>query len=50
MTMAIESTSEGDINDGLIVTAFARDPARLDLQHPHLHDFAGDVLDLPTVE
>ncbi|HEY9620898.1 MAG TPA: SDR family oxidoreductase [Crinalium sp.] len=33
-----------------IVTAFARDPAKLDLQHPNLKVVQGDVLDSTAVE
>lgn len=33
-----------------IVTAFARNPAKLTIQHPNLRFFQGDVLDLSAVE
>lgn len=38
------------LEDGHTVTAFARNPSRLGLQHPNLHLFPGDVFDRATVE
>ncbi|MEL6130339.1 MAG: SDR family oxidoreductase [Cyanobacteria bacterium J06627_3] len=38
------------LEQGHIVTAFARNPANLDIQHPNLKRFQGDVLDLSSVE
>lgn len=38
------------LDQGHIVTAFARNPAKLNIQHPNLRPFVGDVLDLSTVE
>lgn len=38
------------LEQGHIVTAFARNPANLDIQHPNLNPFQGDVLDLSSVE
>lgn len=32
------------------VTAFARDPAKLDIKHTHLKVAQGDVMDLASVE
>ncbi|MDA0267359.1 MAG: SDR family oxidoreductase [Cyanobacteria bacterium] len=41
---------EQALEQGHIVTAFARNPAKLDLQHPQLTRCPGDVMDLPAVE
>jgi len=41
---------EQALEQGHNVTAFARNPAKLALQHPHLQLFQGDVLDFSTVE
>ena len=41
---------EQALERGHAVTAFARNPAKLDIQHPNLEFFRGDVLDLPAVE
>lgn len=38
------------LEQGHHVTAFARNPSGLGLQHPHLHLFPGDVFDRATVE
>ena len=38
------------LEQGHTVTAFARNPAKLDIQHAQLEFFQGDVLDLPAVE
>ncbi|MGB0564061.1 MAG: NAD(P)-dependent oxidoreductase [Spirulinaceae cyanobacterium] len=38
------------IAEGHQVTAFARTPAKLQIQHPHLKLFQGDVLDAAAVE
>jgi len=38
------------LEQGHIVTAFARNPAKLNIQHPNLRHFVGDVLDLAAVE
>lgn len=38
------------LEQGHEVTAFARDPAKLGLQHHHLKTFQGDVLDLAAVK
>ncbi|BAU14536.1 NAD-dependent epimerase/dehydratase family protein, putative [Leptolyngbya sp. NIES-3755] len=38
------------LEQGHLVTAFARDPNRLDLQHPNLKLVQGDVLDLESVQ
>lgn len=38
------------LEQGHTVTAFARNPANLDIQHPNLKRFQGDVLDLSSVE
>lgn len=38
------------LEQGHAVTAFARNPVKLDLQHSNLQVFQGDVLDLPSVE
>lgn len=38
------------LTQGHQVTAFTRNPAKLDLTHPHLHIVQGDVLNLATVE
>ncbi|WP_375435161.1 NAD(P)-dependent oxidoreductase [uncultured Hymenobacter sp.] len=41
---------EQALAQGHIVTAFARNPRNLDLQHPNLHVGQGDVLDFASVE
>lgn len=41
---------EQALAQGHIVTAFARNPQKLDIQNPHLKLFQGDVMDFPTVE
>jgi len=41
---------EQALEQGHTVTAFARNPGKLDIEHPHLKVFQGDVLDFPTVE
>ncbi|MEM9486661.1 MAG: NAD(P)H-binding protein, partial [Cyanobacteria bacterium P01_F01_bin.116] len=41
---------EQALAQGHRVTAFARTPAKLDIQHPHLKVAQGDVMDLPSVE
>ena len=38
------------LEQGHIVTAFARNPANLNIQHPNLKRFQGDVLELSSVE
>lgn len=38
------------LDQGHWVTAFARNPARLDIQHPQLKRVRGDVMDFPAVE
>jgi putative NADH-flavin reductase len=38
------------LGQGHWVTAFARHPANLDIQHPQLRLIQGDVMDLPTVQ
>lgn len=38
------------LQQGHQVTAFARNPAKLTVAHPHLHRFAGDVMDLAAVK
>lgn len=38
------------LEEGHAVTAFARNPAKLDIEHTHLQLFPGDVLDFPAVE
>ncbi|ABW31039.1 NAD(P)-dependent oxidoreductase [Acaryochloris marina] len=38
------------LEQGHQVTAFARNPEKLDIQHPHLKFFQGDVMDAPAVE
>ncbi|MEO1067987.1 MAG: SDR family oxidoreductase [Cyanobacteria bacterium J06638_6] len=38
------------LSQGHVVTAFARNPANLDSQHPQLRSIQGDVMDLPTVQ
>lgn len=38
------------LEQGHEVTAFVRDPAKLNIQHPHLHIRQGDVLNYQTVE
>lgn len=38
------------LEQGHTVTAFARDPAKLDIQHPHLKIVQGDVMDLASVQ
>lgn len=38
------------LEQGHTVTAFARDPAKLDIQHPHLKIAQGDVMDFPSVQ
>ncbi len=41
---------EQSLEQGHRVTAFARNPAKLDIKHTHLQVFQGDVMDLPSVE
>lgn len=41
---------EQALEQGHSVTAFARDPNRLEIQHPRLQLFQGDVMDLSAVE
>jgi putative NADH-flavin reductase len=41
---------EQALEQGHTVTAFARNPAQLNLQHSRLKLFQGDVLDFPAVE
>ena len=41
---------EQALEQGHRVTAFARNPAKLKLQHPHLKFFQGDVMNLSAVE
>jgi len=41
---------EQALEQGHTVTAFARNPAKLDIQHPNLKVVQGDVLDLASVE
>lgn len=41
---------EQALAQGHTVTAFARNPQKLDIQNPHLKFFPGDVMDYPTVE
>ncbi|MGB6015256.1 MAG: NAD(P)H-binding protein, partial [Nodosilinea sp.] len=41
---------EQALDQGHQVTAFARRPARLDIQHPRLRRVQGDVLDLAAVK
>ncbi|MEO0771052.1 MAG: SDR family oxidoreductase [Cyanobacteria bacterium J06649_4] len=41
---------EQALEQGHQVTAFARTPAKLDIQHPHLTLFQGDVMNLSSVE
>ncbi|MEM7064172.1 MAG: SDR family oxidoreductase [Cyanobacteria bacterium P01_B01_bin.77] len=41
---------EQALEQGHTVTAFARNPANLDIQHTNLNLFQGDVLDLSSVE
>lgn len=41
---------EQALEQGHQVTAFARNPEKLDIQHPHLTFFQGDVMDAPAVE
>ncbi len=38
------------LDSGHLVTAFVRSPARLEITHPHLSLFPGDVLDTAAVE
>jgi putative NADH-flavin reductase len=38
------------LEQGHTVTAFARDPAKLEIQHPNLKIFQGDVLDFRSVQ
>lgn len=38
------------LDQGHWVTAFARQPTKLDIQHPRLQLVQGDVMDLPTVK
>jgi putative NADH-flavin reductase len=38
------------LEQGHQVTAFVRDPAKLNIQHPNLAVVQGDVMDLPVVE
>lgn len=38
------------LEQGHMVTAFARHPGKLDIEHPNLKLFQGDVLDLTAVE
>lgn len=41
---------EQSLARGQHVTAFARNPAKLEIEHPNLALFPGDVMDLATVE
>ena len=41
---------EQALEQGHIVTAFARNPAKLDIGHPNLELFPGDVMELAAVE
>ncbi|NEP14630.1 MAG: SDR family oxidoreductase [Symploca sp. SIO2C1] len=41
---------EQALEQGHTVTAFVRNPAKLDIQHPNLNFVQGDVLDFPSVE
>lgn len=41
---------EQALDQDYTVTAFARNPAKLDIRHPNLKVFQGDVMDLPSVE
>lgn len=41
---------EQALEQGHAVTAFARNPAKLDIEHPNLKFFRGDVMDLSAVE
>ncbi|MUL39411.1 NAD(P)-dependent oxidoreductase [Gloeocapsopsis dulcis] len=41
---------EQALEQGHMVTAFARDPAKLDIKHAHLKITQGDVMDLASVE
>jgi putative NADH-flavin reductase len=41
---------EQALEQGYTVTAFARDPAKLDIKHAHLKVAQGDVMDLASVE
>ena len=45
-----EKVVEQALDQGCIVTAFARFPAKLDIQHPRLRLFQGDVMNLLSVE
>lgn len=38
------------LEQGHQITAFARNPEKLDIQHPHLKFFQGDVMDATAVE
>lgn len=38
------------LEQGHNVTAFVRNPEKLDIQHSHLHIFQGDVMNIATVE
>lgn len=38
------------LEQGHIITAFARTPAALDIQHPNFKRFQGDVMNLSSVE
>lgn len=41
---------EQALEQGHVVTAFARNPAKLNIKHPNLKTFQGDVMDFPSVE
>lgn len=41
---------EQALDQGHTVTAFSRNPQKLNIQNPHFNLFQGDVMDLPTVE
>lgn len=41
---------EQALDRGHLVTAFARNPVKLDIQHPQLNMVQGDVMDFPAVQ
>ena len=45
-----EKVVEQALEQGHQVTAFARTPAKLNVQHPNLLLFQGDVMNLSSVE
>ena len=45
-----EKVVEQALEQGHLVTAFARTPAKLNIQHPNLTLFQGDVMNLSSVE